>query len=481
MGTRSIIARQLLMKKTPFPRMFVSAIVVIGLVGAVFPFGSVQGDTNLSGIINSNVTWTQAGSPYTLTGNLLVQKDVTLTINPGTTVNLGSYYIMVNGTLEAIGTADNPIVFNGGSIAFTSSSKAWNEQTQSGCIIENAILTTMISSENALKMNSNTINSALTVTSDTIVTNNIIKGNINGGIISGNTITGEANSANISYNNIKGTVSCSGIASNNYINGRIFANGNCVVTNNTIIGDTTSSADSIGIGVGSAYIGANGYPKIENNTIANNNVGISIGILIRSWFSINIPEIRNNLVTQNNIGIQYSISRQENWETNQTIIESNTITKNAIGVKIMGTAQEILIANNNIQQNTNYNIYLETTDAVNVPNNWWGTTDQSTITNSFYDFNKDFNLGKVNFVPFLTAPNPNAPAISTPTPTPSPANSPSPTPPPTNLPSPQPSPTLTPTPSQEPQQTPIEVILGAAITVTILGAGLALLVYLMKR
>jgi hypothetical protein len=49
------------------------------------------------------------------------------------------------------------------------------------------------------------------------------------------------------------------------------------------------------------------------------------------------------------------------------------------------------------------------------------------------------------------------------------------------LPSLQPSPTFTPTPSQEPQQTPIEVIIGAAITVIILGAGLALLIYLMKR
>ena len=366
--------------------------------------GIVEASTNVTGIITSNTTWTQAGSPYTLTGNLLIENGVTLTINPGTTVNLGSYYIMVNGTLVAKGTIDNTIFLNGGSITFTSSIAAWNEQTQSGCTIENAVLTTTVTSDNALKISSNTINSSLTVTSDSIVINNTIKGNVNGGIVTGNAITGDVNSADIVLNTITGNVGCSGIASNNYIKGRVGANGDCHITNNTIIGGT-----DIAVFVGSAYIGANGYPKIENNIIANSSIGISVGVLIRSWFSINIPEIRNNLITQNGVGIQYSISRQEPWETNQTIIENNTIAKNDIGIKFMGTAQECQIINNNIQENTNYTIYLyQTIDAVNVTNNWWGTTDQSEIANSFYDYYKDFTLGKVNYVPFLTTPNPDA-------------------------------------------------------------------------
>lgn len=135
------------MKSTPFPSLFLPALIAIGLVIATLPFGLAQGDTNQSGIISSNTTWTIAGSPYTLTGNLLVENGVTLTINAGTTVNLGSYYIMVNGVLTAKGTSISPIVFNGGSITFTYSCVGWNEQTQSGCIIENAILTTTVSSE----------------------------------------------------------------------------------------------------------------------------------------------------------------------------------------------------------------------------------------------------------------------------------------------------------------------------------------------
>ena len=455
---------------------FIIALLFSAIVGSLH-FEVVYAPTDISGVISSDTTWTQTGSPYILTGNLLVESGVKLTINAGTTVNLGSYYIMVNGTLVARGTSDNPIVFNGGSLTFTSSIAAWNEQTQSGCIIENAILTTAITSENAVKINSNTINNALTVTCDSIVTNNNIKGNVNGGTISGNNITGDVFAQDIFSNYIIGNVGGSTV-SNNYIKGRVGANGNCVIFNNTIIGDTTSSADKAGIAVSSAYIGASGYPKIENNIIANSGVGISVSVLIRSWFSVDIPEIRNNLIIQNGVGIQYSISRQEPWETNQTIIESNTIAKNAIGIKFVGTAQECQIINNNIQENTNYSIYLyQTTDTVDVTNNWWGTTDQSAISNSFYDYYKDFNLGKVNFVPFLTAPNPNAPLISSfVEPSPSPSLSPS---PPT--PSPVITPTPTSTPNQETQQTEQEIIIGVVIAVAVIGAGLGLLIYLIKR
>jgi len=67
-------------------------------------------------------------------------------------------------------------------------------------------------------------------------------------------------------------------------------------------------------------------------------------------------------------------------------------------------------------------------ESVTVSNNWWGTTDQQAISNSIYDSKNDFNLGTVNFVPFLAAPNPQAPSLNTPIPTPHPSASPSTTP-----------------------------------------------------
>jgi hypothetical protein len=96
--------------------------------------------TEFSGIISSDTTWTQANSPYTLTGNVLIANGATLTIEAGTTVNLGSYYIQVNGTLRAIGTSANPIIFNDGKITFTEYSANWTESTGAGCTIQNATL-----------------------------------------------------------------------------------------------------------------------------------------------------------------------------------------------------------------------------------------------------------------------------------------------------------------------------------------------------
>ena len=50
---------------------------------SVVPFGLAQGGSNESGVISSDATWTQANSPYSLTGNVLVDTGVTLTIQAG--------------------------------------------------------------------------------------------------------------------------------------------------------------------------------------------------------------------------------------------------------------------------------------------------------------------------------------------------------------------------------------------------------------
>jgi len=51
----------------------------------------------------------------------------------------------------------------------------------------------------------------------------------------------------------------------------------------------------------------------------------------------------------------------------------------------------------------------------------------------------------------------------------------------TPTPSPATTPTPTPTPPHEPQQTEQEIIVGAAIAAAVIGAGLVLLIYLIKR
>jgi hypothetical protein len=142
-------------------------IIMIGgfAIAGTTRFSTVQADAEVVGLLASNTTWTKASSPYSLTGPVAINHGVTLRVEPGVTVNLNGYYIRVNGTLTARGNPTDKITFNGGQITFTTVSNGWNEQRQSGCIIENAVISqTSISSSNPIKIDSCIINSNIEVT-----------------------------------------------------------------------------------------------------------------------------------------------------------------------------------------------------------------------------------------------------------------------------------------------------------------------------
>jgi hypothetical protein len=62
---------------------------------------------------------------------------------------------------------------------------------------------------------------------------------------------------------------------------------------------------------------------------------------------------------------------------------------------------------NNILANNDTNVNLSLigagkgTNDVNAKYNWWGTIDTTLISRSIFDFEDDFNLGRVTFVPFF--------------------------------------------------------------------------------
>jgi hypothetical protein len=384
------------------------------LTGSV-PFGTSQSGTSVSGIIDSSTTWTQANSPYELTGNVLVDYGATLTIESDVIVNFNAYYMRVNGTLTvqsgatinfaslvgtpnisndniqvngllvAVGTSANPIHVNGffgSSIHFSQSSKSWDEQQGSGCIIQNSIInSTSISAENSVKIDKNTITG--NVLAHGIISNNNILGSLishSPVVISNNVITGLASG----WNSIVVV----------YVQRDPSDNGPLTFSNNTIYGGTSGIGQDPNMGI-----------DCGGDAIISDNVISGCGTAIRASSGI----IQRNYIHDNNAGVFVE----------NAIVENNTFVNDDTGVAVHSSATVIY---NNFENDLG--IYASTTD-VDASNNWWGTTDTTGIENKIYDFNDDFSLGKVNYVPFLTAPNPyampdpNAP-IETPTPSSSP-------------------------------------------------------------
>jgi len=403
--------------KSKMSILLITLIVCSLALTATPQFSMAQTGTNVSGIISSDTTWTKIGSPYNLVGNILVAEGATLTIQSDVTVNLDSYYMQINGTLSAKGTNAEPIkIFSDCSyIRFGSTAESWDEQKSTGNLIENSIInsTVIIISGSCPKINNNVFENGK---NDIFLDSAIFADN---GIISNNTFDGK-----IGYS--------SGAFS---VNKAITCSGNATIQDNIF---TSWQVAAIWI--------EEGNPIIQRNLILNNN---------------GFP---SEYSASGAIVVKGASSTIFNPKVTNPLIQDNTIANNKIGILITdynapNAIPTPTIRNNNIYNNQ-YNIYMfRGSFNVSVSDNWWGTTDNQAIQQTIFDFNDDFSVGTVQYTPFLTEPNPNAPDIPpeptpTPTPTPTPAPTATPTPTPTVTPSPTPTSTLTPTNTPQPTMTP---------------------------
>ena len=397
---------------------FLISLMISGLafVGSIH-FGAAQSGTSFNGIITSDTTWTQAASPYSLTGPVAVDSGATLTIQPGVTVNIYSY-IQVNGTLIAIGTSTSQITFNGGygvQIIFTPVANGWNKQTGSGCIIENAQVLCDVNTNVPLNFNTDFMpDNTLSVDAPSMITNNVFVLNL--ALQGSSTVT----------NNIIGqitTESGSPIISNNTIDAELGPTSNTEIAISANAGSVVISNDAIfgtvEINEPSAIISGNTIkPKpyqIAANIIQPAQTELFPGIFL---LGNNNCYIYNNFISGGTSGIETDPSFEN------LIIQNNTITNNSIGIYV--DAQNIqniptspIINYNNIQNNSQYSIYWLASLNGNASYNFWGTTDIPTINQTIYDYKNNFNAGTVTFTPILTSPNSEAmPNPNEPIPTP---------------------------------------------------------------
>jgi RHS repeat-associated protein len=99
-------------KKIIFHLLSILAFVIVIYAISSNYFIQKANAQNVSGTLTQDTTWGINGSPYTLTDNLTIPSGVSLTVDPGVIVKgANSKTITVNGNLNALGTADSPIVF----------------------------------------------------------------------------------------------------------------------------------------------------------------------------------------------------------------------------------------------------------------------------------------------------------------------------------------------------------------------------------
>ncbi|PVX23225.1 MAG: hypothetical protein CW716_12625, partial [Candidatus Bathyarchaeum sp.] len=365
--------------------------------------GLVLAATDVSGIISSDTTWTKASSPYSLVGNVLVGNGATLTIEAGATINLNDYYIMVNGTLRAQGSETEQIQFNSGEISFTHHSSDWDEQTGTGCIIENANLdTTFLDIASvSVKVSKSTVNAEIFGLGQSVIVDNTINGKVSGKVVTNNTITGDVDGKTVVNNRITGTVYGTVISNNTITGGEVSA---AATTEGTVVSNNTIMDCDVGIS-------CIGYSVISGNTISGCGVGIETYVVqMVGGTRVAYPLIERNLITNNTRGITIVLRSRFEPGTLVPTIQNNTIAHNSVGLYLYitnyGATPPIIY--NNIHGNSDYNIQLdaETDKHINATYNWWGTTDTQAINQTIYDYKNDFTLGTVTFEPFLTEPNP---------------------------------------------------------------------------
>ena len=368
------------------------AFILTLLLSALFIVSTVNGSI-VSSDITSDTTWNKLKSPYTLTGTVTVKNGATLTIEPGVTVNIGQgASLQIEGTLTAKGTStDNIQLIGGGDLVLMASSPGWNNQTSSGSIIENAVISTLpITVCNSAKIDNNTIYAFIYLHggSPEISYNNIV------GFINSNQ---SLQSPIISHNNIAGSI--------------ILAGGSPTVSQNVIKGIDTygQKSDCSAIVLIAQYGPTNRLfnAVITDNTIVSGLDGIS-----------SLAEgglIANNLIANcSRSGLALGTMPET---TLYARVENNTITNCTTGMNLFNynimepyapTPPPPTITQNNFLNNGQYNVNSACGMNLTLTYNWWGTTDASAIQQTVHDHNFDPLVGVISYIPCLAVANPFA-------------------------------------------------------------------------
>jgi parallel beta-helix repeat protein len=384
-------------------KTFIVTFIAFALAGL-----SATAQTNVSGGIYANTTWTLNNSPYIVDSTVVVFPGYTLTIEAGVTVKFDSatYLEIRQAQLIALGTITDSITFtsNGGN-----SAGFWRDVYLNGG--------TMISQFNYCNflygqwgIGASGINYALSIKNSKFISNDIGE---DGGIYA------IVDSCDFYSNTNEGSQSAASITHCNFINNNIGVQ----VGNNTAVNYCVFNGNQIGINSNTATIlnsvfeynqlGINATDlgtTIDNCIISNNQRGINlqrsvlknctidsnsiVGVTLLKFGSFDGDSVYNCQINNNGIGIHDSLC-------NGNIITKNNIENNNVGIELE-SYQDTLYCNticNNITYDLKYYMNVNTGC---VRGNFWCTNDSATIETYIYDGYDNVSYGLVTFMPLDT-------------------------------------------------------------------------------
>ncbi|MCF2874964.1 MULTISPECIES: Ig-like domain-containing protein [unclassified Tenacibaculum] len=318
-------------------------IILLNLFLTIFSFAQ----TNISGAISSDTTWSLANSPYIITGNTVVFSNSILTIEPGVVIKFNNdVQLRVQGSLIAKGNKNNNIIFTSNNS--TPQKGAWQEinlEFNASFIFE---YVTVEYASNALRYNY--VKSSSIKNSIFQFNNSAIK------------VDPGRSQWPIYIDHTKFLNNDKGIA--NYHDEVNLTN--CEFKNNRIGAELVESKINLCLFEGNTEIGLDGHTST----------------------------ISNSTFLSNNIGLKQSFS----GGNESSVMKGNTIKNNEIGLKITGNNPTATFSNNTLCNNSKYNV--ENTSKFsgqNLSNNCWCTSDIDEIEKTIFHGIDNINYGIVIF------------------------------------------------------------------------------------
>jgi|GEM_PF-2794825 len=381
--------------------------------------------TPVGGYISENTTWTLEGSPYIVVADVIVERDVSLTIEPGVVVKFATgANLVIDGGIIADGNSTHPIIFTSnattpapgdwGTIKFRYRSND-NVSVISWAIISYATDAVTVESSSPKIQNSriehNIVGVRIRQTWEDdfpmpLIQNCVISENVGreidprigkeGGIsIDLEIFTPWFPSPSKGWVYVKNSYiennnGC-GITTKEFLTQTFISVTGTVIQNNKGHGvcgrEITIENSIIRNNSGDGLRGTrSGIIKVKDSIIANNS-GCGVGgiyleptvVLIRSIVSDNfgagiyvaVINITNSEITGN---------RGSGIACNEGSIHYSKIFGNYFDIENVG-------------------IY-----DINATLNWWGTTNETLIEEHIYDYYDDYNLGRVIYKPYLVPP-----------------------------------------------------------------------------